>query len=287
MNLKSSLVVVTLSISIAVLLGGCASISSAEQNHYHLVESAPRLASADNFRDIAGTGSGYVTADGKHVRQGVVYRSNRLTLTPQDTVTLEKLGIKHIYDLRTPGEISSSPDVTIKGATWQNFDVRGDSVGVPQPFTSPAEGDSVMEASYRAYVSNRTSRTALSGLLKALASNSGPSIIHCSAGQDRTGWASALLLYIAGVPQQEINENYMLTRTYSGKNNAKYIASIRAASGQQVAAAYNEVVGGQLKFLDAAYSQVKVEFGSMHNYLRVGLGLSEATINKLKDKLTD
>ena len=41
-----------------------------------------RLASADNFRDVAGPG--YATRDGARVRRGVFYRSNELQLTEAD-----------------------------------------------------------------------------------------------------------------------------------------------------------------------------------------------------------
>src|SRR2546421_8253250 len=38
-----------------------------------------------------------------------------------------------------------------------------------------------------------------------------PCLIHCTAGKDRTGVISALILSIAGVNDQEIAEEYALT----------------------------------------------------------------------------
>src|SRR6478735_10460341 len=77
-----------------------------------------RLASADNFRDVAGTGSGYPIAGGGHVRRGVFFRSNELQLTSADATTLADLGITRIHDLRGQMEIETHPDVEVPGAAW-------------------------------------------------------------------------------------------------------------------------------------------------------------------------
>ena len=45
-----------------------------------------RLASADNFRDVAGPG--LTTSDGARLRPGVFYRSNELQLLDEDAATL-------------------------------------------------------------------------------------------------------------------------------------------------------------------------------------------------------
>ena len=42
----------------------------------------------------------------------------------------------------------------------------------------------------------------------------GAVVIHCSAGQDRTGFASALLLLALGVPRDVVLADYMLTNVY-------------------------------------------------------------------------
>ncbi|WP_161897679.1 tyrosine-protein phosphatase, partial [Gordonia spumicola] len=60
-------------------------------------QAAPRLQSASNFRDIGG----YPAADGKTVRTGQLFRSNKLSnLTDTDKQTLVDLGITLDVDLR-------------------------------------------------------------------------------------------------------------------------------------------------------------------------------------------
>src|SRR4051794_26479717 len=78
-----------------------------------------RLASADNFRDVAGTGAGHPTRDGGHVRRGVYFRSNELQLTDADAASLAALGITRIHDLRGAMEVEAHPDVAVPGAAWR------------------------------------------------------------------------------------------------------------------------------------------------------------------------
>lgn len=80
-----------------------------------------RLASADNFRDVAGPG--HPTRDGTRVRGGVFYRTNELQLTEADAASLAGLGIRAILDLRGQPEVDAHPDVEVPGATWEHVEV--------------------------------------------------------------------------------------------------------------------------------------------------------------------
>ncbi len=278
-----------IAVALAVTLAGCATPSPAATSAASVpAQYAPRLGSADNFRDIGGIGTGYATADGKHVALGVVYRSNALALKPTDVEMLKGLDITHIYDLRTQAEISAKPDSSIPGAVWQNDDVIGSSslTSATPHFATAAEADTMMEATYRDFVSSKTSRAAIAEVLKGIADNKGAAVIHCTAGKDRTGWISALLLGIAGVDQAQINQNYLLTNQYSRASISATLAGITAQQGPAAAAAYAPLMGVQQSFLDASYDEAKKEYGGVDGYLTHGLGLSKATIAKLKAKLT-
>ncbi|MCZ3151997.1 tyrosine-protein phosphatase, partial [Acinetobacter baumannii] len=82
-----------------------------------VVLDTPRLQSIDNFRDVAGLTTAYSTAHDGTMRGGVFYRSNAITPSAADLATLNSLGIKAVYDLRTPSEIAGTPDTMLSGAT--------------------------------------------------------------------------------------------------------------------------------------------------------------------------
>ena len=159
-----------------------------------------RLASADNFRDVAGTGPGYPTVDGGRLRRGVFFRSNELQLTDEETLTLTGLGLRAVHDLRTAVEVDAHPDAVLPGATWRHLDVTGIPMDDVVELDDEPAALALMERVYRAFVEEPRARAAFGSLQRHLADGEGPQLFHCTAGKDRTGWAAALLLHVAGVP---------------------------------------------------------------------------------------
>ncbi|CAI8780477.1 protein-tyrosine phosphatase [Pseudomonas sp. IT-P2] len=178
-----------------------------------------RLAGIDNFRDIAGTTTAYSTAHDGTMRAGVFYRSNALTPTAADLATLNGLGIKSVYDLRTPSEIASTPDTMPSGATYQNIDIIGSTTSganiTTVSFKSAADAIAMMQETNRAFVSDAGMRGQFGALFNELAGVDGAALFHCTAGKDRTGWTAAVLLSIAGVDNATIMSNYLATNDYT------------------------------------------------------------------------
>jgi hypothetical protein len=73
------------------------------------------LASAANFRDLAGPGAGYPVSGGRRMRRGLLFRSNELQLSVTDAARVAALGVTEIYDLRTPTAIRDYPDTRVPG----------------------------------------------------------------------------------------------------------------------------------------------------------------------------
>ncbi|GAA4145281.1 tyrosine-protein phosphatase [Leifsonia shinshuensis] len=268
---------------------GCTATGTADPTPVAHVQPAttPRLEGADNFRDVGGLGEGYRTTDGGHVARGVVYRSNALTLTDADLAALAKLDVTDVIDLRTTPEIEAKPDTEIPGATWVHDDVLGSVASLATPtFETAAEAEALMDGAYESMVTSADARKAIGAALTTIAEAKGAVIVHCTAGKDRTGWTSALLLHIAGADQQTIDQNYLLTNQYSRASISAALKGMTETSGEATAAAYAPLLGVQQSFLDASYTAVGEHYGSVDAYLTEGLGLSKDTIEKLRTKLT-
>jgi protein tyrosine/serine phosphatase len=257
----------------------------------HAAESVPldtpRLQGIDNFRDIAGITTAYTTAHDGTMRSGVFYRSNALTPTTSDLATLNSLGIKAIYDLRTPSEIAATPDTLISGATYQNIDIIGSTTSGSSitniSFNSAADAIAMMEQTNRAFVSDAGMRGQFGVLFNELASVDAAQLFHCTAGKDRTGWTAAVLQSIAGVDDATIMANYLATNDYT----AARVAATLKALPPSMAAIYEPLLGVQASYLQAGLDEVTAEYGSMDNYLKQGLGLSQETIYVLRGKLVE
>jgi len=236
------------------------------------------LASDPNLRDVGG----YRASDGQWVRMGVVYRSQALSLSSSDLATVDTLGITNDYDLRTTSEIASSPDVVPAGATYTNLNVMA-GISITPTLTSAAAAEQYMQEIEQDFVTNATARAAFGSLLTGIADSNGATLYHCTAGKDRTGWATAVLLTLLGVPQDTVTQDYLLSNTYYYDSPAVQ-AELKAMPAAE-SAIYAPLLQVQASYLQAGLAQVTASYGSMYDYAVQGLGLSPQTIAKLRAKL--
>jgi outer membrane autotransporter protein len=256
----------------------------------------PILASAQNFRDIAGisasnggTGFANTTSNFGVMRTGVFYRSNVLSLSNADWTTLSSLRIGRDIDLRTPSEIMATPDVVPAGAIFTNVNIFGTS-SPPSTLPSNATLQSVLNIAqngYRTFVTDPTERAGFGTVLLTLAHDPGPDLFHCSDGKDRTGWTAAILESIAGVSPTTIMNDYLASNTYRAGAINSQTAAIVAANPALKGENLTPLLGVDPSFLQAALNQVNVSYGSMNGYLIQGLGLSQADIYVLRAKMVD
>ncbi|WP_322067526.1 tyrosine-protein phosphatase [Burkholderia cenocepacia] len=245
----------------------------------------PRLASASNFRDTAGPdGTGYVTTSGAKMKKGAIYRSSALALSAADVATVGTLGITQVDDLRTPAEIKAQPDVPLAGAAWRNLNVLGAASIDPIP-TTGATATAFMLSMYRAFVTSDSAHASYHALFTGFAGSGDNRVFHCTAGKDRTGWATAILHSILGISGQTILADYLLTNVYSAADIAASVAHARQAGGQNAADMMTALQGAHADYLQAAFDQVVTSYGSMASYLENGLQLDAATQNAIRERL--
>ncbi|WP_433565054.1 tyrosine-protein phosphatase [Nocardia sp. CA-151230] len=234
---------------------------------------AIKLDGATNFRDIGG----YRTTDGHTVRTGVAFRSNRLAgLADTDLTKLSAATVTLDVDLRSGSERSSAPDRVPTGAQYKVADVISFDSGISFHELPPitlgravidglinGSSDMVQSIDYPFMVNFRGSDVAFGTLLRSIAGNTGgATVYHCTSGKDRTGWATAVLLTLLGVPRDVVNADYLASNAELGDPKAV-----------------------QLSWLEAAFNEVDRLYGSVDQYVRQGLGLDQATIDALRAKL--
>jgi protein-tyrosine phosphatase len=237
------------------------------------------LASNPNLRDIGG----YRTTGGQWVRMGVVYRSQALSLTAADLAVVDTLGITGAYDLRTPAEIAATPDVVPAGATYLNLNVFGTASPASPSISSAAQAQEYMAEMERGYVTSAAARTAFGALLTDIADCPGAQLYHCTAGKDRTGWATAVILTLLGVPARTVISDYLLSNTYYYDSPA--VQATLSALPAAKSAIYGRMLDVEPAYLQAGLDQVAASYDSMCDYVHQGLGLSDATVAKLRHRL--
>ncbi|MGA4790676.1 tyrosine-protein phosphatase [Nocardia sp. AB354] len=244
----------------------------------------PRLATLDNLRDVAGEGAGYPAAEGS-LRRGVLYRSNRIEVSPQDLTVLEGLGLEAIHDLREEHEIAAHPNTPVAGAAWHHHPVPGIPQEEVAALSDADETYAAMLENYRTFVSDPRCRRGFADLLSAIASIEGPQLFHCSAGKDRTGWATILIHHIAGVEPGATIVDYLLTDEYAVNSRKATLDSILENVGPGRAPAYEPAFRCDTRYLDTALAEVEKLYGDMDGYLEIGLGLTDRELRILRSRL--
>ena len=252
------------------------------------------LASAPNFRDFGG----YRTADGKWVKMGKLYRADALDkLTDADLATVDALGIKLICDLRTNTERAKGPDKEIAGATNEQIDVTGQDQ-LTQTLTAavtsgdPAEqqrlfGDGKAEQLLidggRKLVSDPTPLAQYHTMLTRIEDPAHlPTVLHCTAGKDRTGWAAAAILSTLGVPKSTVTQDYLLSNDLLKAKNDATLAQTKALIDRSL---LEPLITVRKEYLDASFAEVKAKYGTFAKYLTKGLGVDAAARKKLQQEL--
>jgi protein-tyrosine phosphatase len=241
----------------------------------------------DNLRDVAGVdaASTYVAAGGHRLRRGVFYRSNALSQADGRAGLLDSLGLSAIYDLRTPSEVARQPDVLPAGAAYVQINVLGEDNVVFGTLSSAADTVAAMEQLQRDMVTEVRMRERLGELFGALANGEDAQLYHCTGGKDRTGWVSALLQLHAGVSQDDVMHDYLLTNQRMTAFIEQNYAAVAAEHGKAAAEAILPALSVRESFLMTGLDQLRQDFGSVARYLGQGLGLNEATQDRLRTRL--
>ena len=134
-------------------------------------------------------------------------------------------------------------------------------------------------------MSDPAQRAKTAQVLKGILAASGPVIIHCTEGKDRTGWISAVLQMIAGADEDQIMYQYLLSNEYRRDLIDEKVLEKDEASGEVKAAIARVRAEVEPEFLRAGIDEMNSRYGDLQTYLTEGLGLDQTTIDQLRAKL--
>jgi protein-tyrosine phosphatase len=264
------------------------------------------LTKATNARDLGG----HVTAEGRRVRSGVLFRANGLhDLTDADVAVLAGLRLACVVDFRAGTEIRRvGPDrlptpaprhVELPVIDMERHQdvfaligqvVRGDADPSVLDFLreeAPGGGAAaVMTEHYRGFVSNELSRTSYASALKLVASmETLPLLFHCHAGKDRTGWLAAVVLSALEVPPDAIMTDYLRSNELTADTLTFVLARLDGKLPDPTVV--TPLLDARPAYLEASFAEVALRHGSMAGYLRDGLGVDDALMDSLRTNLLE
>ncbi|MFI6264134.1 tyrosine-protein phosphatase [Micromonospora sp. NPDC051006] len=258
------------------------------------------LVGAPNARDLGGL----VGAGGRRVRPGRLIRTPALgRLTDEDLPVFGKLAPACVVDLRADSEIEVAPADRLVGEprpvhlpvhdpehpvfTYVSAVLLGHDLGAYAELARQGT-PGAMAAIYRWFVTGASARGGFAEAVRLAARPENlPLVYHCSAGKDRTGWLTVILLSALGVDEATIRAEYLRNNVLTESLRAVIVESMRRRQPELDVEAVLPVLEVRPEYLDAAYSEVRRVHGSFEAYLRDGLGLDDEVIEALRTQLLE
>lgn len=196
-----------------------------------------------------------------------IYRSDRCeSLSASDKKLLLDRDITTIIDLRSEQEAETKPSAFSSDSDFIVFHYPIVE-GMLPPNSLEAVPVSYMEIAHADCVKE---------VFKTIADANGGVLFHCTAGKDRTGVVSAILLALVGVSDEDIVYDYAISREFNKQRLEAYLKE-HPEIDKDIVLANEKSMYGFLRML-------REKHNSVDQYLR-DIGISEYEIQELKSKL--
>lgn len=256
-----------------------------------LAERVLPLSGIHNFRDYGG----YAVEGGGRLRDATLWRSaHHEAASDEDLTALDALGLGTVIDLRGDDEREMHPCRRSENFSARVLFAGGITAGLAphlQAAGGAIDGKTARSRMIDTYA-GMPYRPALVATLRlylaALAEYDAPSLVHCVAGKDRTGFAVAIVHRLLGVHEDDLMQDYLLTNT-AGKIDERIAqggASIRARHGGDISDdAIRALMSVNPAYLDAALATVRRDHGDISTYAETVLNLTPKMREAMVDKL--
>jgi len=246
----------------------------------------------DNFRDIGGL----PTKDGNTVKWGKIYRSDNLSkLKTSEFNKFNNLNIQTVFDLRTATEIKGKNDNLPNGVKYVHASLVEDDADVINQMRgkvlrgeiSDEQSVVLMQDLYTSIISDNIPM--LRQFINQVLDADAPVLYHCSAGKDRTGITTVLILSILNVDRQTIINEYLMSDYYRRQrvesilSKAKIAKIVKPHIGLK---AIQNFMSVDKRYIQTAFDEIDTKYGGMDNFIRNQLGISDARRKELIKKLT-
>ena len=245
--------------------------------------------------NLSGTWNSRDVASITNIKPDVLLRSASLAkLSKSGQAKLLEMGVTDVIDLRSereirddgidklPASINShilsidAGDVSnLKGTLGADI---GESIKMLMAGENAEElGADYMADMYKRMMAEPAYTKKLTDGLKIIANAKGSTLVHCTAGKDRTGVLVALVLLILKVNADLIKKDYM----YSNNSVETLQASIGASNGQSKF--IRSMLEVKPRYLSSAWDEANAHYANLDDFLKKN-DFSEKDLQKLRNK---
>ncbi|ATN06229.1 protein-tyrosine-phosphatase [Chryseobacterium indologenes] len=245
-----------------------------------------------NFRTVGNIKN----KEGRTLKPGFFYRSGHLyKLRKGSFDQLEDLKIKEVIDLRNSKEIAQKPDHLPKEITYKNysaFEDEGDQLDQAKKLVlkgkvKGTDADKRMISFYQEYVTGNPE--VVKKIITETLDSETPVLYHCTAGKDRTGIITALILTILKFDKETIYNEYLLSNNYREDLVLKRLRlanTLHFLYPKMDIQVLEKLSWVEKRYLDATFGEISKKYGSADAYIQQALGISESKRKEYIEKFT-
>lgn len=241
-----------------------------------------------NFRDIGG-----LRVPTGVLRPGYFYRSGQISdITSEQSAFLQdECRIGDVYDFRSTDEVEQAPDTILGHAKYYHIDILSDKTAngasLGAMITDGSQVHQNMLKTYESIVLSQSAQNGYHDFMMGLLSDNAPILFHCFAGKDRTGFAAAVILRVAGANEQQIMDDYMITNKLRVQANKDILNRFKDEMNQQQLDNLHTALMVDSAYLKHAQDVLLDHFGTFDDYLENGLGLPSDYIAQFRNKFVN
>lgn len=254
-----------------------------------------RFETLNNARDLGGmTG-----ADGRKIKYGKLIRSAQLIeASDADLVTLAEI-IDTDVDFRTLKELFEAPEPRMAGVRYVHLpavddlmagvtrDKQSDEEALRMLMVAPDLARDYMCMLYENLLTQTYSSRQYEKFVRLLMEDHEKAVLwHCTAGKDRAGFATIIILEILGVSRDQIMEDYLKTNpSMEGEiQRLTQMMTARGADPKTSEQAVRYLWGALPEYVETIYKKADEVYGGFEGYIRGGLGISDAEKELLRKR---
>ena len=254
------------------------------------------LEKLNNTRDLGG-----ISVAGGHVVPGKLIRSGHLGAASESDIRWISDNVDTVIDFRSDKERCEAPDPQIDGvenlhmpvikdlAAGITRDEESDKEAFKRVALDPSAALRYMCGLYEEFVLLESARTGYEAFIRELFADPDRTVLwHCTAGKDRAGFATALVLEMLGADRETIIADYLATNVFlesEVQNLVAFYAGSVEALDPALEQSFRYLFGASREFLEAAYAKAEELYGSMAGFIRDGLHIEDADIEAWRQAL--
>ncbi len=236
-----------------------------------------------NIRDLGG----YPTRSGKQTRWRSILRGDNLCRLNRKSIrSILEYGICTIIDLRSGNELTAAPHPFSRRERPENFPLY---INLPVLNEQDREAMLALEKTHSGLDSYtlilERFKDHVGAVMRGIAgAQTGGILIHCHAGKDRTGIISALILSVAGVPEEVIAADYAESDQYL-QPMYNQILETGPQDPEERQKAY-EAMLARPEFMLSTLAYLRNRYGSVQGYL-FSAGVTKANQEKIYERIVE